>query len=102
MTSLHLIESAIARPYSGYHRPLANKAAALLHSMVNNHGFVDGNKRTAWLVVEILIHHSGYRLDIPDDEPIDDLVVSVASGELGFDGLAEWFRPRLVRHLDRP
>lgn len=56
------------------------------------------NKRTAWLFVEILIHRSGYRLNIPDEEPIDDLVVSVASGELGFDGLVEWFRPRLIRH----
>lgn len=97
VTSLHLIESAIARPYSGYHRPLASKAAALLHSMVNNHGFVDGNKRTAWLVVELLIHRSGHRLDVPDDEPIDDLVVAVASGELDFEGLARWFRPRLAR-----
>ena len=97
MTSLHLIESAIARPYSGYHRTLSRKAAALLHSMVNNHGFVDGNKRTAWLLVEILIDRSGYRLEIADEEPIDDLVVSVASGQLGFDDLVEWFGPRLVR-----
>ena len=97
MTSLHLIESAIARPYSGYHRTLPRKAAALLHSMVNNHGFVDGNKRTAWLLVEILIDRSGYRLEIADEEPIDDLVVSVASGQLDFDDLVEWFGPRLVR-----
>ena len=51
--------SAIARPYSGYHRAISAKAAALLHSMVGNHGFVDANKRTAWLVVEILIDRSG-------------------------------------------
>ncbi len=65
--------------------------------MVGNHGFVDGNKRTAWFLVEILIRRSGYRLDIPDDEPIDDLVVSVADGETGFDDLAGWFQARLVR-----
>lgn len=65
--------------------------------MVSNHGFVDGNKRTAWLLVELLIRRSGYRLEIADDEPIDDLVVSVASRELGFDDLVEWFRPRLLR-----
>ncbi|MFT3973459.1 MAG: Fic family protein [Amaricoccus sp.] len=58
--SLHLIESALARAYSGYHRPIADRAAAVLHSMVGNHGFVDGNKRTAWLLVEILISRSGY------------------------------------------
>lgn len=64
--------------------------------MVSNHGFVDGNKRTAWLVVEVLIGRSGYRLDVPDDEPIDDLVVAVASGDLDFDSLVQWFKPRLV------
>ena len=60
ISSLHLIESALARPYSGYHPAIQNKAAALLHSVVGNHGFVDGNKRTAWLLVETLIHRSGY------------------------------------------
>ncbi len=76
LASLHLIESALARPYSGYHQPIARKLAALLESMVGNHGFIDGNKRTAWLLVEILIARSGYRLNISDDARIDDLVVS--------------------------
>ena len=97
VSSLHLIESALARPYSGYHRPIANKAAAVLHSMVGNHGFVDGNKRTAWLLVEILLDRSGYVLKIPDDEPIDDLVVAVAEGRIGFKELVAWFKARLER-----
>lgn len=97
ISSLHLIESALARPYSGYHRPMARKAAAVLESMVGNHGFIDGNKRTAWLLVEILIDRSGYRLGIPDDERIDDLVVAVAEGHLRFDDLVAWFAARLKR-----
>ena len=95
ISSLHLIESAIARPYSGYHRPISKKAAAVLHSMVGNHGFIDGNKRTAWLLVEILVARSGYFLDISDDERIDDLVVSVADGQLEFDQIVSWFAARL-------
>ena len=59
ITSIHLIESAIARPYSGYHRAMRSKCPALLHSVVNNHGFTDGNKRTAWLLTELLIDRSG-------------------------------------------
>ena len=94
---MHLIESALARPYSGYHRPIANKAAAILHSMVGNHGFVDGNKRTAWLLTEILIDRSGYTLNISDDEPVDDLVVDVARQEINFDELVIWFKDRLIR-----
>lgn len=65
--------------------------------MVGNHGFVDGNKRTAWLLVEILVERSGYRLEIDDDEPIDDLVVAVAARELDFDDLNSWFRSRLSK-----
>lgn len=92
-----MIESAIGRPYSGYHRSIQRKAAALLESVVGNHGFVDGNKRTAWLLVELLIERSGYFLDIPDDEPIDDLVVDVASGQTSFEDLETWFADRLLR-----
>lgn len=65
--------------------------------MVGNHGFVDGNKRTAWILVELLIERSGYRLTIADDEPIDDLVVAVAAGAIPFDDLKIWFRDRLAR-----
>ncbi len=95
VASLHLIESALARPYSGYHRTIYSKAAATLHSMVGNHGFVDGNKRTAWLLVEILIDRSGYRLLLPDDEPIDDLVVCVATDQITFEDLVVWFEEHL-------
>lgn len=97
ISSLHLIESALARPYSGYHRPITRKAAAVLHSMVGNHGFVDGNKRTAWLLVEILVDRSGYVLDIPDDERIDDFVVAVADGQYDFQQISDWFVARIRR-----
>lgn len=70
----------------------------MVHSTVGNRGFVDANKRTAWLLVEILVDRSGYRLDIPDDEPVDDLIVSVATG---FQDLVRWFQERLVRACPR-
>ncbi|WP_158248058.1 MULTISPECIES: type II toxin-antitoxin system death-on-curing family toxin [Paracoccus] len=92
-----MIQSALARPYSGYHRSISRKSAALLQSMVGNHGFVDANKRTAWLLVELLVARSGFMLAIPDDEPIDDLVVATASGDLSFADLVDWFQARIWR-----
>jgi death-on-curing protein len=89
--------SALARPYSGYHRPIARKCAALLHSMVKNHPFVDANKRTAWLVTNILIVRSGYMLDLELGDRIDDLVVGVAEDNIKFDDLVAWFRVRLSK-----
>lgn len=95
--SLGGIESAIARPYCGYFRPIDRKAAALLHGLVQNHGFVDGNKRTALLVTLLLIERSGYRLELAGGELIDDTVVSVADGSQGFEELCIWFADRLSR-----
>jgi death-on-curing protein len=95
--SLHMIESALGRPYSGYHRAIARKAAALLHSMVGNHGFVDANKRTSWILVRVLLDRSRYELRLQPDDRVDDLVVSVADGTMTYDGLVLWFRSRIVR-----
>lgn len=93
--SFDAIQSAIGRPYSGYHRAIHLKAAALLHALIQNHGFVDGNKRSALIVTLLMVERSGYRLHLNEDERIDDTVVSVASGKIGFDALAEWFKLRL-------
>lgn len=97
VSSLHLIQSALGRPYSGYFPKIYSKAAAALHGCVANHGFVDANKRTAWILTEMLIERSGYVLDVPDDEPIDDLVVAVASGDMSFDELQAWFQRRIIK-----
>ena len=90
------IEAALGRPYHGYHRRIHQKAAALVHGVVSNHGFVDGNKRTALYLVELLVSRSGYTL-VEQDERIVEMLVDVARGELGFDELAHWFKERLVR-----
>jgi len=96
------IESAIARPYSGYYRPIAKKAAALMQSLATNHGFVDGNKRTAILMTFILLVRSGYTLRFPDEESfnreIERMVLDVVEHRLDFDGLVAWMEQRLKRH----
>jgi death on curing protein len=95
VVSLAAIHSAIGRPYSGYHRPIHRKAAALMHALVQNHGFVDGNKRSALIVTLLMIERSGYLLHLDGSERIDDTVVSIAEGKMSFDDLVEWFRLRL-------
>jgi death-on-curing protein len=102
VVSLDAIQSAIGRPYSGYHRPIHRKAAALLHALVQNHGFVDGNKRSALIVTLLMVERSGYRLQLKDGERIDDTVVSVAEGETDFESLAAWFKARLDKLGSNP
>ena len=96
----HAIRSALASPYHGYHRRIHEKAAAVVHGIVSNHGFADGNKRTALYLVELLALRSGYEF-AEDDEVIADTITSVARGETDYEDLVEWFRPRLVRLGER-
>ena len=93
--SEHSIQSALARPYHGYHRSIHQKAAALLHGVATNHSFSDGNKRTSLYLVELLIQRSGYEL-VEENHVLVETITGVAKGEIGYDELCEWFRTRLL------
>jgi death-on-curing protein len=57
------LESALARPRSGYYSDLIQEAAALWESLSQNHAFVDGNKRVAVTVTAAFLRVNGYRLE---------------------------------------
>ena len=93
--NLSAVEGAIGRPYHGYHRSMTRKAAALLHGVSTSHGFLDANKRAAWLLVFTLVERSGYRLDLGENDRIDDVSVAVVTGTMTEAELCDWFRGRL-------
>lgn len=82
--------SAIGRPYIGYHRPIARKAAALLEAVATGHGFVDANKRTAIILTLLLLEASGYEL-VPAsrkedlERALEDFTVDVVDHRYTFD-----------------
>jgi death-on-curing protein len=91
------VESALARPQNlaAYGTPdAADLAAAYAFGLARNHGFVDGNKRTAWVVARLFLADNGYRLRF---DPIDAVktVEALAAGSLDESRLAAWFRDRL-------
>ena len=94
---LGLVQSAIARPYSGYYRSISSKAAALTHSLAKNHGFADGNKRTALLVLTLFLDRSGYRFRGTADTDVEKMILDVVENKLSFDELTRWFKKRLLR-----
>ena len=57
------IEAALFRPQSVYYADIIEGAAALLESLLINHPFVDGNKRTAFAICHVFLDINGYRLD---------------------------------------
>lgn len=84
---LGLLDAALQRPRTSLfgqeaYPGLYDKAAALLHSIVANHPFVDGNKRAGWLTMYVFCAKNGLDLDPIDDDAAYDLVVAVASGKL--------------------
>ena len=91
------MESALARPLNlaVYGNPdAADLAAAYAYGLASNHGFVDGNKRTAWVTARLFLADNGQRLEF---DPLDTIrvVEGVAAGRIGEAVLAGWFR----RHL---
>ena len=94
------IESAIARPYCGYYRTIARKAAALVHSLALNHGFVDGNKRTALFMVDLFLRKSGYTLrhknKLRRNIEMESMILSVVRHQMEFDDLVDWFQARII------
>ncbi|MGA4542744.1 type II toxin-antitoxin system death-on-curing family toxin [Uniformispora flossi] len=82
-----LIESAVARPGASAfgqdaYPDLWTKAAALLHSLVANRAFVEGNKRTGLVAAVVFLARNGVDTDRLDEDAAFDLVVGVAKGVL--------------------
>jgi death-on-curing protein len=59
------LESGLQRPQTGYYDTIIEEAAALLESLVQNHPFVDGNKRVAFAVVDVFLRINGYSIVAP-------------------------------------
>jgi death-on-curing protein len=98
------LEAALARPQMTFagedlYPDVESKAAALMHSLVMNHPFVDGNKRTGAAVAELFLSLNGVELEADDDDLVA-VTLSVARGEVNAEALAIWLRQR-SRHRER-
>jgi death on curing protein len=86
------IESAVARPQSGYYTDLIQEASALWESLSQNHLFIDGNKRVAVTVTAAFLRANGYRLTFTDRDAYDYLIGLYESGNFQFQHLESWLR----------
>ena len=92
------LEASIARPAMTFggedlYADLAAKAAALLHSLVLNHPFLDGNKRAGAAAAELMLELNGIGLTASDQE-FEHVTLATARGEMSAEALAIWFRQR--------
>lgn len=95
-----LIEAAVGRPYTGYYPTIEMKGAALLQSLACNHGFIDGNKRTAFVMLDLLLVRSGYRLRADDREQLNQdaekMVLDLVEHRIKFAEVVAWIEQRIV------
>jgi death-on-curing protein len=97
------VETAVGRPQMTFggedlHPELADKAAALMHSLVMNHPFVDGNKRVGAHACLVFLLANGVE---PIFSPTDltEITLAVARGEVTAEALSIWLRQR-TRHRE--
>ncbi len=93
---LGALESALAQPRMSFggqdlYSDLAAKAAALGHSLIQNHPFVDGNKRLGHAAMEALLMLNGAELEATVDEA-EHIILDVAAGRLTREPFTEWVR----------
>jgi death on curing protein len=92
-----MLESALGRPVNrwayGEDDPAA-LAAAYAFGVARNHPFIDGNKRTAWVLARLFLVLNGHALVFTPEDAITT-VLALAAGELSEEELADWFRTRL-------
>jgi death on curing protein len=90
------LESAIARPYQSFggddlYPSCFEKSAAIGESIIMNHPFVDGNKRTGYVLMELVLRLENVRI-IATDEQLYQFVIDISTGEKRFEEIAEWLK----------
>ncbi len=92
---LGLLDSALARPRSGYYATLSEQAAAIMQSLALNHCFMDGNKRVAFALTAIFLRTNGYQLKVTANEGEKFLIQQVIEKKVGVPEIATW----LEKHM---
>lgn len=93
-----LLESALNRPFTTFggedlYNPIEKKIAVVTHSLVSNHGFIDGNKRIGVSTMILLSNLNNINLNFSQDELIE-LGIGVAESNLSEEDIFNW----IVKH----
>lgn len=97
---ISLIESAIAQPQHAFggdyiHKNLAGMAAAYLFYLAKNHGFVDGNKRTAFVAALTFLDVNDVDTDRISEDDLEAITLAIAEGTADRNVAVEFFTARI-------
>jgi death-on-curing protein len=100
-----LLNSALSRPYQTFdgkelYPQVIDKAAAILESIVKNHPFSDGNKRTGYVLARLIIMDGDLDIYATQDQKYQ-LVILVSKGEVNFEYIKDWLKKDQSVNLGR-
>jgi death-on-curing protein len=101
---LAALESALAQPRMTFggkelYPSIVEKASALAFSIIQNHPFVDGNKRTSHAAMEIFLVLNGFEIEAEIGEQ-EATILGVASGEISCEKFTVWLRDHVIKSMN--
>jgi death-on-curing protein len=86
------VEAAVFRPQTGYYHSLEEEAAALMESLTNNHGFLDGNKRIAFTGADVFLRRNGFYIEVEGAAGHEFISGSMDRHEFRFPRILDWIQ----------
>ena len=101
MRDAGLLDSALAQPRMTFdgrymHKTLFNKAVAYGFHLCKNHPFVDGNKRVAFVIMDMFLQKNGWEIDSSEEEAYI-MMIELAGSKLSKPQLSKWLRDHCIR-----
>jgi death on curing protein len=98
--SLGALESALNSPLATFngtdlYPDIVDKAAMLLNSITNNHPFIDGNKRTAFVVIATILEDNGYKTHFTQEEVVS-FMLQIAQGNVNQSEIKQWLEKNFL------
>jgi len=91
------LEAAVFRPQTGYYSDLSEEAAELFESLVNNHAFVDGNKRVGFAAMHTFLLVNGFDFDVSGKAAFEFIIKTMEDGKFRFALLRDWISEHVVQ-----
>jgi len=89
------VEAAVFRPQTGCYNSIEEEAAALMESLANNHGFLDGNKRIAFTAADVFLRRNGFYIEVEGLDGHAFIVGSMERHEFRFALILDWIRQHI-------
>lgn len=98
-----LLESALSRPFATFggidlYPTAIEKAAAIIESILINHPFIDGNKRTGYVLMRLLLLHEKHDIEATENEKFD-FVVSISMGKMDIEEIKAWIKGKIKKSI---